>query len=161
MGAAQPKQVHLDDLMCVHPHAAGLDIGGEEIIAAGPADCDPRPVRAFRTFTPDLEALVSWLRACGIDTVAMESTGVFWIPIYELLEQHGITPYLVNAHHVKTVPGRKSDWNDAQWHGRKQRMVRRWERWRERTASPDVLLYYRTCVLMLRAQHLTPRPSRG
>jgi transposase len=115
MARTQPKRVPLDDLGCVHPHAAGLDIGGEEIIAAVPADCDPRPVRAFRTFTPDLEALVNWFRACGIDTVAMESTGVFWIPIYELLEQHGITPYLVNAHHVKTVPGRKSDWSDAQW----------------------------------------------
>jgi transposase len=69
----------------------------------------------FQTFTADLHALVAWLLACGIDTVAMESTGVFWIPIYELLEAAGITPYLVNARHVKTVPGRKTDWNDAQW----------------------------------------------
>src|SRR5215207_6675230 len=105
----------LDDLACVHPHAAGLDIGSEEIVVAIPPDRDPQPVRVFLTFTPDLHALVAWLLACGIDTVAMESTGVFWIPIYELLEQHGITPYLVNARHVKTVPGRKSDWNDAQW----------------------------------------------
>src|SRR5207237_6582263 len=65
--------------------------------------------------TPDLHALVEWLLACSIDTVAMESTGVYWIAIYELLEQHDIVPYLVNARHVKTVPGRKSDWNDAQW----------------------------------------------
>jgi transposase len=115
MAAAHPRRVRLDDLMCVYPNAAGLDIGSEEIIAAVPPDRDPKPVRAFRTFTPDLQALVAWLLACGIDTVVMESTGVFWIPIYDLLEQHGITPYLVNAHHVKTVPGRKSDWNDAQW----------------------------------------------
>src|SRR4029453_9825372 len=67
------------------------------------------------TFTADLHALVAWLLACGIDTVAMESTGVYWIPVYELLEAAGITPYLVNARHVKTVPGRKTDWNDAQW----------------------------------------------
>src|SRR4051812_17241640 len=105
----------LDDLACVHPNAAGLDIGGAEIVVAVPPDRDPQNVRVFRTFTPDLHALVAWLVACGIDTVAMESTGVFWIPIYELLEQAGITPYLVNARHVKTVPGRKTDWNDAQW----------------------------------------------
>ena len=105
----------LEDLACVHPNAAGLDIGSEEIVVAVPPDRDPQSVRVFRTFTPDLHALVDWLVACGIDTVVMEATGVFWIPIYELLEQHGITPYLVNARHVKTAPGRKSDWNDSQW----------------------------------------------
>jgi transposase len=105
----------LDDLSCVHPNAAGLDIGSEEIVVAVPPDRDPQPVRVFQTFTADLHALVAWLVACGIATVAMESTGVFWIPIYELLEAAGITPYLVNPRHVKTVPGRKSDWNDAQW----------------------------------------------
>jgi transposase len=108
-------QRRLDDLTCVHPNAAGLDIGSEEIVVAVPAERDPQPVRVFRTFPPDLEALLAWLIACGSDTVALEATGVFWIPIYELLEQNGITPYLVNARHVKTVPGRKSDWNDAQW----------------------------------------------
>src|SRR5215213_6484989 len=105
----------LDELACVHPNAAGLDIGSEEIVVAVPPDRDPQPVRVFQTFTADLHTLIAWLRACGIDTVAMESTGVFWIPIYELLEAAGITPYLVNARHVKTVPGRKTDWNDAQW----------------------------------------------
>ncbi len=109
------RKRHLDELACVHPNAAGLDIGSAEIVVAVPPDRDAEPVRVFRTFTPDLHALVAWLVACGIETVAMESTGVFWIPIYELLEQQGILPYLVNARHVKTVPGRKSDWNDAQW----------------------------------------------
>jgi len=109
------RKRRLDDLACVHPNAAGLDIGSEEIVVAVPPDRDHHPVHVFQTFTPDLHALVAWLCACGIDTVAMESTGVFWIPIYELLEQHGIVPYLVNARHVKTVPGRKTDWNDAQW----------------------------------------------
>ena len=112
---ASAQQRRLEELSCVHPHAAGLDIGSEEIVVAVPPDRDPAPVRVYRTFTPDLQALLEWLLACGIETVVMESTGVFWIPIYELLEQHGITPYLVNARHVKTVPGRKSDWNDAQW----------------------------------------------
>ena len=115
MPTRTPKKRLLDELACVYPNAAGLDIGSAEIVVAVPPDRDAEPVRVFATFTPDLQALVAWLLACGIDTVAMESTGVFWIPIYELLEQHGIVPYLVNARHVKTVPGRKTDWNDAQW----------------------------------------------
>jgi transposase len=110
-----PKTLQLDGLPTIHPNAAGMDIGADEIVVAVPPDRDPEPVRVFRTFTPDLVALVTWLVACGIDTVALESTGVYWVPIYELLEQHGIVPYLVNARHVKIVPGRKSDWNDAQW----------------------------------------------
>src|SRR6266498_5584437 len=111
----RPHKRRLDELACVYPNAAGLDIGSAEIVVAVPPERDSEPVRVFLTFTPDLHALVAWLVACGIDTVAMESTGVYWIPIYELLEQYGIVPYLVNARHVKTVPGRKSDWNDAQW----------------------------------------------
>lgn len=110
-----PKKRELDELACVFPNAAGLDIGSAEIVAAVPPDRDAQPVRVFQTFTPDLHALVAWLVESGVDTVAMESTGVFWIPIYELLEAAGITPYLVNSRHVKTVPGRKTDWNDAQW----------------------------------------------
>ena len=110
-----PKQLYLEGLPAIHPNAAGIDIGADEMVVAVPPDRDPEPVRAFRTFTPDLHALVAWLVACHIDTVALESTGVYWVPMYELLEQAGITPYLVNARHVKTVPGRKSDWNDAQW----------------------------------------------
>jgi transposase len=111
----QPKTLHFDGLPTIHPNAAGMDIGADEIVVAVPLDRDGEPVRAFRTFTPDLAALVTWLIACDIDTVALESTGVYWVPIFEMLEQHGIVPYLVNARHVKTVPGRKSDWNDAQW----------------------------------------------
>src|SRR5689334_12712536 len=106
---------NLDDLACVHPNAAGRDIGSEEIVVAVPSERDSQTVHVFATFTVDLHTLVAWLGACGIDTVALESTGVFWVPIYELLEQAGITPYFVNARHVKTVPGRKTDWNDAQW----------------------------------------------
>ena len=113
MVKATPKRVRLDDLLCVHSNAAGLDIGSEEIVVAVPPERDEQPVRVFPTFTPDLHALLAWLLECGITTVAMESTGVYWIAIYELLEQAGITCYLVNAQHVKTVPGRKSDWNGA------------------------------------------------
>lgn len=99
----------------VHPNAAGLDIGRDEIWACVPVDRDRQPVRGFGTFTPDLEALAAWLEACHIETVAMESTGVYWIPIYDLLEGRGFEVYLVNARHLKNVPGRKSDVQDCQW----------------------------------------------
>jgi transposase len=110
-----PATHRIEGLPTIFPNAAGIDISADELVVAVPPDRDPQPMRVFRTFTPDLEALVAWLLACGIDTVAMESTGVYWLPLYELLEQHGIVPYLVNGRHVKSVPGRKSDWNDAQW----------------------------------------------
>lgn len=112
---APTKPLRIEVLPCVFPNAAGLDIGSTEIVAAVAPDRTAEPVRLFGTFTPDLHALVDWLVSLGIDTVALESTGVYWVPIYELLEQHGITPYLVNGRHVKMVPGRKSDWSDAQW----------------------------------------------
>jgi transposase len=99
----------------LHPHAAGLDIGSAEIWAAVPPDHAPESVRPFGTFTPDLNALADWLHACGITTVAMESTGVYWIPVYEILEARGFEVYLVNARHLKNVPGRKTDVLDCQW----------------------------------------------
>jgi len=95
--------------------AAGLDIGAEEIWACVPADRDARPVRAFGTFTPDLHALADWLAQCQVRSVAMESTGVYWIPIYEILEARGVEVCVVNARHLKNVPGRKSDVQDCQW----------------------------------------------
>jgi transposase len=102
-------------LQVVHAHAAGLDIGSEEIWAAGPPKASTEPVRRFGTTTPDLEALAGWLKGCGVDTVAMESTGVYWIPVYELLAGRGFEVYVVNASHLKHVPGRKSDRQDCQW----------------------------------------------
>ena len=109
------KSLSLKSLTLVHPNAAGLDIGSREIWAAVRPDLDGETMRCFATFTPDLEALADWLLAGGVDTVAMESTGVYWIPIFELLEARGIQCYLVNARHVKHVPGRKSDVQDCQW----------------------------------------------
>ena len=85
MRASHPSQPRVESLACLHPHAAGLDIGSEEIWACVPAERDPQPVRSFGTFTPDLYALADWLAACHVETVAMESTGVYWIPIYEIL----------------------------------------------------------------------------
>lgn len=99
----------------VHLHAAGIDIGSESHWVAVPDDRDEKPVREFRSFTQDLHALADWLEACGIETVAMESTGVYWIPLYEILEERGFEVLLVNARHVKGVPGRKSDILDCQW----------------------------------------------
>jgi transposase len=96
-------------LTIVHPHAAGLDIGAHEIWACVPASSSPAPVRVFGPFTSDLHALADWLSACGVDTVAMESTGVYWIPIFEVLEARGFKVFLVNSWHLKHVPGRKSD----------------------------------------------------
>jgi transposase len=98
-----------------HPNAAGIDIGAASHFVAVPPDRDDQPVREFPSFTEDLERLADWLTACEVDTVAMESTGVYWIPLFELLEARGFTVYLVNARHVKNVPGRKSDVLDCQW----------------------------------------------
>ena len=99
----------------IKPNAAGIDCGSRHHHVAVPADRDPEPVRRFKTFTPDLRQLADWLEACGIETVAMEATGVYWIPLYEILEERGIEVVLVNARHVKNVPGRKTDVVDCQW----------------------------------------------
>ena len=105
----------LDDRPVMEPNAAGIDIGAREIFVAVPADRDKNPVRVFPTFTADLEEMAQWLLSCGITTVAMESTGVYWIPLYDVLERHGITPCLVNARNMKNVPGRRTDWHECQW----------------------------------------------
>ena len=102
-------------LPVMRPNAAGVDIGATEILVAVPADRDAESVRSFPTFTEDLHALADWLQQCRVDTVAMESTGVYWIPLFQILEARGIEVHLVNAHHVHHVPGRKSDVLDCQW----------------------------------------------
>jgi transposase len=102
-------------LSITHPHAAGIDIGSASHFVAVPPDSDDVPVREFRSFTADLHALADWLKSCGVETVAMESTGVYWIALYELLESRGFEVLLVNARHVKNVSGRKSDVLDCQW----------------------------------------------
>jgi transposase len=113
--AMSKRKKRLDQMAIVHPHAAGLDIGMAEIWGCVPPDCEGETVRKFGTFTPDLQRLGDWLVACDIDTVAMESTGIYWIPTFEILEARGITVQLVNAQHIKRVPGRKSDYADCQW----------------------------------------------
>jgi transposase len=99
----------------INPNAAGIDCGSTEHYVAVPSDRDPNPVRSFKTFTADLHRLADWLLACGVTTVAMEATGVYWIPLYEILEARGLQVLLVNARHVKNVAGRKSDVMDCEW----------------------------------------------
>lgn len=100
----------------IQPDAAGIDVGATEIYVAVPDDDrSPRPVRCFDTFTEDLHDAAKWLKECNIDTVAMESTGVYWIPIFQILESYSFDIILVNARHVKNVPGRKTDVQDCQW----------------------------------------------
>ena len=99
----------------VHPRAAGIDIGSRFHVVAVSEDLDAKPVRTFSTFTNDLHRLAEWLKGLGIATVAMESTGVYWIPAFEILQARGVEVVLVNARNAKTVPGRKTDVNDAQW----------------------------------------------
>ena len=102
-------------LKVVNPNACGIDIGAEEVYAAVPEGRDAQTVRRFGTYTSDLHELAKWLVKCGVDTVAMESTGVFWIPVYAVLIDYGIAVCLVNARHYKNVPGRKSDVSDCVW----------------------------------------------
>jgi transposase len=109
------KGMCLEDRPVLERNAAGIDIGAREIFVAVPPDRDEDPVRAFRMFTEDLEQMADWLVACGITTVAMESTGVYWIPLYDILESHGLKACLVNARHMKNVPGRRTDWHECQW----------------------------------------------
>jgi transposase len=99
----------------VNLNAAGIDIASKEHFVAVPSDRDKQPVQSFGTFTKDLHRLAKWLKECGIETVAMESTGVYWYNLYTVLLDYDFEVFLVNAYHVKNVPGRKSDVSDAQW----------------------------------------------
>ena len=102
-------------LSLIHDRAAGIDIGSTFHVVAIPPELDAEPVRTFGTFTQELHRLAEWLVRHGITTVAMESTGVYWVAVFEILEDHGIDAQLVNARETKAVPGRKTDVNDAQW----------------------------------------------
>jgi len=113
-GSAQ-KKVDWKTLEIVHPEAAGIDVGGSEHWVAIRPDRDPEPVRRFGCFTVDLREMARWLIDKGVRSVAMQSTGVYWMPVLEVLEQHGLEVFLVNAQHTKNVPGRKSDVQECQW----------------------------------------------
>lgn len=99
----------------INPHAAGVDIGSAEHFACVPPGATENNVRSFGTFTVDLEALADWFKQCGVTSVAMEATGVYWIPLFQILEARGFKVVLVNARQTKHVAGRKSDVQDCQW----------------------------------------------
>jgi transposase len=105
-------------LPVINAHAAGIDVGATAHWVCVPQDAVPEgesPVREFGAYTRDLDKLVEWLRQCGVKTVVMESTSVFWIPLFQKLEVAGLEALLVNARHVRHVPGRKTDCKDCQW----------------------------------------------
>jgi transposase len=104
-----------EPLRIIHPEAAGIDIGSQKHYVAVRPDRDGEPVRCFGCLTPDLQAMAQWLKACSVTTVAMESTGVYWIPVMQVLEESGLEVYLVDARQAKNMPGRKTDVKDCQW----------------------------------------------
>ena len=109
------KKLAPEDIPVIQPNACGIDVGAESIFVCVPANRDPEPIREFSTFTCELKNMANWLRKCGVTTIAMESTGVYWIPVFEILDQYGFDVLLVNAQHLKSVPGRKTDVADASW----------------------------------------------
>ena len=102
-------------LTIVHTNAGGIDVGNESHYVAVPSDRDPNPVREFGCWTAALNEMAEWFKSCRIDTVAMQATGVYWIALYDVLEQHGIRVVLANGRHTKNVPGRKTDVQECQW----------------------------------------------
>lgn len=107
--------LNVDVLAQIQPNASGIDVGAEEMYVCVPPGRDEERIRVFPTFTVDLHRLAEWLVDCGVETVAMESTGIFWIPLFDILEERGIEVYLVNARHLKNVTGRKTDVSDCEW----------------------------------------------
>jgi transposase len=114
-GKRKLKETKAPEMPVLNPRAAGIDIGATEIYVAVHPDCDPEPVRSFATFTEDLHRLADWLKARSVDSVAMESTGVYWIPLFQILEERGFEVCLVNARYYQNVPGRRTDVSDCQW----------------------------------------------
>src|SRR5499427_3724200 len=112
MRKMQSEDINLE---VVHPDAAGIDIGNESHYVAVPPSRDSQPVRRFGCTTAELKAMAAWLKRCEIRTVAMQSTGVYWVAVFDILEQAGFEVYLVNARDTKNLPGRKSDVQESQW----------------------------------------------
>lgn len=143
-------------LAVVHEDAAALDIGAREIFACVPSGRDEPNVRSFATFTADLHQLADWLVRCQITTVAMESTGVYWVPIFEILEARGIAVYLVDARQLKQVPGRKSDVADCQWIQQLHTfgLLRRCFQAEEGMRALRILVRQRESIIRARASHI-------
>lgn len=161
MRARRPSSPRTDPRPCVNAHAAGLDIGSEELWACVPEDRDAEPVRSFGTLTPDLSALADWLAACRIETVAMASTGVYGIPVDEMLEARGFRVQLVHARQLTHVPGRTRAVQDCPW-------LQSWPtcgllsgscRPEAERCAVRAYVRHRAAVLEYRAAHLQPRPQ--
>lgn len=150
------KGMCLADRPMLRQDAAGIDIGAREIFVAVPGDRDQEPVRSFQTFTEDLQKMAQWLKQCGIKTVAMESTGVYWIPPYDLLEKEGIEVYLVDARHMKNVPGRRTDWHECQWiqYLHSVGLLRAAFRPNEKVCAVRSLMRHRNDMVLMANQHV-------
>jgi transposase len=115
MSRKKTRMQSVTEAPTIRPDAAGVDIHPEVIYVGVDPRKDTQPVRKFGTFTGELQRTSDWLESCGVRTVAMESTGVYWIPLFQVLEARGFEVFLVNARHYKNVPGRKTDVCDAAW----------------------------------------------
>ena len=104
-----------EGLSALNRNAAGIDVGNAEHYVAVPAGRDPEPVQTFGSFTADLHRMAQWLKTCGVETVVMQATGVYWIALFQILESYGFQVNVVNARHTKTLPGRKTDVLECQW----------------------------------------------
>src|SRR5687768_3483420 len=109
------KDAWEDGLPTLNRNAAGIDVGNAEHHVAVPAGGDEEPVRKFGSFTADLHRMAGWLKACGIETVVMQATRVYWFALFQILESYGLQVSVVNARHTKTLPGRKTDVLECQW----------------------------------------------
>ena len=150
------KVPRLDSLSQINLNAAGLDVGDREIYACVPSGRTEQSVRVFPTFTADLNALAQWLRECQVTTVAMESTGVYWIPIFQILESLGFEVYLVNARYIKNVTGKKTDILDCQWIQQLHTygLLHKSFRPDEATCVLRALVRHREMLLRYRASHI-------
>lgn len=115
MSKISKKSKRIETFSIIHPNAAGIDVSDKEHVVAVSPSCCTENVRTFASFTCELIMIVKWLKSCGVETVAMESTGVYWVPLFLLLQEEGFEVFLVNAKHVKNVTGRKDDQTDAAW----------------------------------------------
>ena len=104
-----------EGLPALNRNAAGIDVGNAEHYVALPAGRDPEPVQSFGSFTANLHRMAQWLKACSVETVVMQATGVYWIALFQILESYGFQVNVVNARHTKTLPGRKTDVLECQW----------------------------------------------
>lgn len=109
------EKIEIDEFIVIRPNSAGIDVSSKDFVIAVPSDRDKNPIKTFDSFTCDLEKIAKWLKKCKIDSVAMESTGIYWKQLFLVLQEHGLETFLVNSRHVKNITGKKTDEDDARW----------------------------------------------